>query len=951
MSLFSMIGTINVNGVDMAIRALNNLNTATNNVRTGLNNMSSYLQTARTNISNLSNGLGNVGNRFMTMGSSISSFGNTLVNNVTTPILGLIKSGVDYNATLEMLSTQFEVLTGSAETAGTMLEDIKTMAKKTPFEVTGLAEAAETLLVYGVNQEKVLPLMSRLGDVAMGNNEHLKVLTYNMAQINSLGRLQAGDLRSLTLAGWNPLNDIMDMTGETMEEVKARMKEGKISFEEVQKALEHATDEGGRFYKGMEKGSATLTGQLSNLTDAFNELLGNATKPLFDFLRNIAVPALNKLVDEFNKLPNAAKQGILIFAGIVAAVGPLVVLFGTLVTGVGLFIIAIGNILSPVGLVVTAVTLLTTLLGMGGLLGGLMSLQKMDMSNLGNVFEGVKKKAQDLWDFIQHQLKPAFEYLASGDATKLAQIDDKSFRDSLVRLRTSLTDLQDRFEEAFGNVKDIINNLDSGGFGNFASTLADGATFVIDQINKMYDAFKGFQKALKPIMKAKYKWEITVARFPNATKEEIVTAAYADWQSVVMEAQDKMDEIKELKTKLKYAATLEDKSNIQDQINKKEGEYEKLMKRAGEKELKYNKKMRADVTINDSDAKAKIAKKDKDFANLVQKELKGTKLITIKGNLNDSALQAKIDKHNKEIKLKVASGELKSTKHVTIDATVNDNPAKSKINAGHNDVKNTTNAQKNISATKKVTLNANTNTNPAKSNINAGHNVVKNTVNARPSYSSTKGVTLKANTNTNPAKSNINSGHNDVKNTVQKYKNLSTTKSVKINAKTDTSNALSAIKNAFSNIVSWARNYVLPSITKTIGINANTNVNKKAKGGSAEGLTLVGEEGAELIDLPPGSYVHNHKDTVKMLARGSENVNEGWAITGEEGAELQYLNKGSSVYSNDKLNKLLHNLNATNQQIINVEKITIDAKNVKEFNDVIKVFDRFKVEKATRGGR
>lgn len=41
---------------------------------------------------------------------------------------------------------------------------------------------------------------------------------------------------------------------------------------------------------------------------------------------------------------------------------------------------------------------------------------------------------------------------------------------------------------------------------------------------------------------------------------------------------------------------------------------------------------------------------------------------------------------------------------------------------------------------------------------------------------------------------------------------------------------------------------------------------KRASGGPARGLTLVGEQGPELVDLPSGSYVHDATSTSRMLA-------------------------------------------------------------------------------------
>lgn len=41
----------------------------------------------------------------------------------------------------------------------------------------------------------------------------------------------------------------------------------------------------------------------------------------------------------------------------------------------------------------------------------------------------------------------------------------------------------------------------------------------------------------------------------------------------------------------------------------------------------------------------------------------------------------------------------------------------------------------------------------------------------------------------------------------------------------------------------------------------------RARGGPARGLTLVGEEGPEILDLPAGSYVHNNTDSMRMASK------------------------------------------------------------------------------------
>jgi hypothetical protein len=57
----------------------------------------------------------------------------------------------------------------------------------------------------------------------------------------------------------------------------------------------------------------------------------------------------------------------------------------------------------------------------------------------------------------------------------------------------------------------------------------------------------------------------------------------------------------------------------------------------------------------------------------------------------------------------------------------------------------------------------------------------------------------------------------------------------------------------------------------------------KASGGAASGLTLVGERGPELVNLPVGSYVHDNAESQRMMANHTYNVSV--TITGNANAK------------------------------------------------------------------
>lgn len=298
------------------------------------------------------------GSNVMNIGRSITNFGNMMIEHVTKPLLSSIPTGIQYNMLLEDQMTSFEVMLGGAKKAKSFMNEIVDMAAKTPFETTNLSDASKTLLGFGVESKNVIPIMSKLGDVSLGNEQKFKSLNLVMGQVRAGNRLTGGDLIQFINAGWNPLQEMVKMTGKSYKTLRKEMEEGNITFKDVSKALDHATGKGGQFYQGMIKGSQTLSGRLSTLKDNYMMLLGKATKPLFDFISSTAVPFLSKLLEGFDKLNPKVKLIITIFSGLLASIGPLAVVFGGIVTAIGALVAIIGTVGAPVIIAAAAFTAL-----------------------------------------------------------------------------------------------------------------------------------------------------------------------------------------------------------------------------------------------------------------------------------------------------------------------------------------------------------------------------------------------------------------------------------------------------------------------------------------------------------------------------------------------------------------------------------------------------------------
>lgn len=213
----------------------------------------------------------------------------------------LLTSGIQYNAQMESYQASFETMLGSQEAAIKKLEELRTMAAETPFELSDLASATQTLLSFGVEVDKVSGYMEMLGDVSQGNRDRFNSLTLAFAQVSAAGKLTGQDLLQMVNAGFNPLQEMVEMTGESMAELRDRMSAGGISAEEVAEAFAHATSEGGRFYQAMEKQSKTLSGQLSTLKDNAKAFLGSLTSSLATSISQNLLPKANNLLQKLNE--------------------------------------------------------------------------------------------------------------------------------------------------------------------------------------------------------------------------------------------------------------------------------------------------------------------------------------------------------------------------------------------------------------------------------------------------------------------------------------------------------------------------------------------------------------------------------------------------------------------------------------------------------------------------
>ena len=235
----------------------------------------------------------------------------------------VVKSGVDYNATMESYLTNFKVMLGSEEAAATKLSEIRKMAASTPFSLDDLTSGTQTLLQFGIASDDTTGVLQRLGDISLGNAEKLQTLTRAYGKMSSAQKVTLENVNMMIDAGFNPLNQICDATGESMSDLYKRISDGKVSFSELEAAVEAATSQGGQFYNGMLEASQTFSGRMSTLKDNVSALTGELTSGLFAALGDLVVKlneAAVSFLDSDEKMAQL-KETIGIATAVVAAAG------------------------------------------------------------------------------------------------------------------------------------------------------------------------------------------------------------------------------------------------------------------------------------------------------------------------------------------------------------------------------------------------------------------------------------------------------------------------------------------------------------------------------------------------------------------------------------------------------------------------------------------------------
>ena len=195
-----------------------------------------------------------------------------------TALKNFVTELVNVRGQFQQLEISFSTMLKSKEKADKLMSELVDIAAKTPFDLQGVASSAKQMIAYGSSAENVGNELVMLGNVAAGVGSQLSEIAYLYGTLRTQGRAYAVDIRQFAGRGIPIYEELAKVLGVTKDEVSGLVKEGKVGFKEVEQAFKNMTSESGIYYNLMQEQSKSLTGQLSNLGDAWDTMLNEIGK-------------------------------------------------------------------------------------------------------------------------------------------------------------------------------------------------------------------------------------------------------------------------------------------------------------------------------------------------------------------------------------------------------------------------------------------------------------------------------------------------------------------------------------------------------------------------------------------------------------------------------------------------------------------------------------------------
>lgn len=238
-------------------------------------------------------------------------------------------------ARIEDLRVTFTQMTGDAEQAGQILDDLWHDAANGAVGLEEMAATAKPLLNVFSDSASIREWSRRFADIATGSGVAADQLSKVFSRAMAIGKIDSRAIDTLARQGIPIYQELAAVIGTTTEAVQAMVKKGLVSADQYAAAFRRMTDEGGKYYNLSSQLSNTSAGSWGTMLENINRVAAKLGEPINEaftpVLQSIAValeeslPAVQAFAGSFGSA----------FSGVVAVITPIVSGIGELVSVLG----------------------------------------------------------------------------------------------------------------------------------------------------------------------------------------------------------------------------------------------------------------------------------------------------------------------------------------------------------------------------------------------------------------------------------------------------------------------------------------------------------------------------------------------------------------------------------------------------------------------------------------
>lgn len=192
-----------------------------------------------------------------------------------------VMSIIQVGGEMERQHIALQSILGDVQNANTIYGQIQELALRSPFTFSELNKDVKQLAAYGVKYEDLYDTTKRLADMSAGLGVSFERIALAFGQVQARGWLDGKELRQIAYAGIPLLSKLSELYSEregkkvSTSEIKKRISNREVGFEDVKQIFWDMTDVGGEFYNMQDVLSQTLLGRWLKLKDAWEIMLSD----------------------------------------------------------------------------------------------------------------------------------------------------------------------------------------------------------------------------------------------------------------------------------------------------------------------------------------------------------------------------------------------------------------------------------------------------------------------------------------------------------------------------------------------------------------------------------------------------------------------------------------------------------------------------------------------------